>query len=142
MVIILFLIAKLALYTMWCWFGFRLLAPTRRNAPVIALGFGALRIIVGFALGLAWTYLVGHVAPNEELSRIGFDPFVFIIGFLPLRLLQWSGISLLIRIGTGRYSIIGAGVTDWLWRLGGVAISFLGDVIALILYVGVVGVIC
>lgn len=141
MVIILFIIAKLALYTLWCWFGFRLLAPSRKNAPFIALGFAALRIVIGFALGFAWLYWVRSVAPNEELSRIGFDPLVFIFGFLPLRLVQWSGISLLIRIGTGRLSLLG-GIRDWLWRLGGVAISFLGDVIGLVLYIGVVGVIC
>ncbi|MGH9905342.1 MAG: hypothetical protein ACRD8U_07135 [Pyrinomonadaceae bacterium] len=108
MVIILFIIAKLALYTFWCWFGIRLLTSRRKNAPAIAFGLACLRLVLGFALGIAWAYSVSFVAPNEEYSRIGFDPLTFIIGFLVLRLLLWSGMSLLIRIGTG-------GTRFWGW---------------------------
>jgi hypothetical protein len=142
MIVILFIIAKLALYTFWCWYGIRLLAPSRKNAPAIAFGLASLRVALGFALGLGWGFALASVAPSDEYSRLGFDPLTFFIGFLFLRLLQWSGISLLIRLGTGRLSVLGAGVADWLWRLGGVGLSFAGDVMGVVLYVGVVGVIC
>jgi hypothetical protein len=89
MVILLFITAKLALYTFWCWYGIRLLAPSRGNAPAVA-----------------------------------------------------SGVPSLIRVGTGRRSLLGAGAADWLWRLGGVGLSFVGDVAGLVGWVGFVGVIC
>lgn len=142
MIIIFFIVAKLVLYTFWCWYGIRLLAPARRNAVPIALGLASLRLVVGFVLGLAWLYSIGSVAPSDEYSRLGFDPLTFGIGFLLFRFLQWSGISLLITWGTQRFSLWGAGIADWLWRLGGVGLSFLGDVAAIVLYVGVFGVIC
>ena len=142
MIILLFITAKLALYTFWCWFGIRLLAPSRRNAPAVAFGLACLRLLIGFALGVAWAYSVSSVAPSAEYSRLGFDPATFIIGFLVLRLLVWSGISLLIRMGTGRVSLLGAGIRDWLWRLGGVGLSFLGDIMGLAGWIGVGGLIC
>ncbi len=142
MIIIFFIVAKLALYTFWCWYGIRLLAPARRNAAPLALGLASLRLVVGFVLELAWVYSIGSVAPSDDYSRLGFDPLTFGIGFLLLRFLQWSGISLLIMWGTPRFSLQGAGIADWLWRLGGVGLSFLGDGVAIVLYVGVFGIIC
>ena len=142
MIILLFIIAKLALYTFWCWYGIRLLAPSRRNQTAIAFGLACVRLVVGFALGVAWAYSISFVAPSAEYSRLGFDPFTFIIGFLVLRLFVWSGMSLLIRTGTGKFSVLGADIADWLWRLGGVGLSFIGDVLGLAGWIGVVGIIC
>ena len=136
------MIAKLALYTFWCWYGIRLLAPSHRNQTAVAFGLACLRLVVGFALGVAWAYSVSLLAPSDEYSRLGFDPLTFIVGFLVLRLLLWSGISFLIRRRTGRPSLLGVGSADWLWRLGGVGLSFIGDVLGLAGWVGVVGIIC
>ena len=144
MIILLFIIAKLALYTLWCWYGIRLLAPPRRSETALALAFAlaCLRLAVGFALGVAWASSISFVAPSVEYSRLGFDPSAFIIGFLVLRLLLWSGLSSLIRIRTGRPSLLGVGVADWLWRLGGVGLSFLGDLAVLAGWISIAGVIC
>jgi hypothetical protein len=142
MIILLFIIAKLALYTLWCWYGIRLLAPSRRNAMTVAFGLACVRLVVGFALGLAWAYSISFVAPSAEYSRLGFDPFTFILGFFVLRLLVWSGISFLIRRHTGRPSLLGASIADWLWRLGGVGLSFIGDVFGLAGWIAGVGIIC
>lgn len=141
--IVLFFLGKVAIYTFWCWYGVRLLAPTRRYlAAPIALGLAVLRIVVGLVLGFAWGYAASYVAPNEELSRIGFDPLTFIFGFMVLRLLQWSGISWLITWGTEQQAIIWSNIKDWSWRFGGVGISFVGDIFGLILYLGFVGIVC
>ena len=143
MPIVLFFAGKIAIYTLWCWYGVRLLAPSRREkASAIALGLAFLRIAVGLVMGFAWGFAASYVAPNEELTRVGFDPFVFIFGFLVLRLVQWSGIAWLITLGTEHQSLLGLSVADWLWRLGGVGISFAGDVFGLILYLGFVGIVC
>ena len=142
MIILLFIIAKLALYTFWCWYGIHLLAPLRRNRAAVAFGLAGVRLVVGFALGVAWAYSIRLVAPSAEYSRLGFDPLIFIIGFFVLRLLLWSGISFLIRMRTSRPSLLGVGIADWLWRLGGVGLSFIGDVMGLAGWIGVVGIIC
>ena len=119
MPIVLFFVGKVAIYSFWCWFGVRLLAPARRHAAApIGLGLAILRIVVGLVLGFTWGLAASYVAPNEELSRVGFDPFVFVIGFLVLRLIQWSGISWLITWGTEQQFLLLTGVKDWLWRLG------------------------
>jgi hypothetical protein len=140
--ILLFIIAKLGLYTLWCWYGIRLLAPSRRNATAVAFGLACVRLVVGLALGMTWAYLISFLAPSAEYNRLGFDPFTFMVGLLGLRLLLWSAMSVLIRIGTGRLYLLGAGIADWLWRLGGVGLSFIGDALGLVGWVGVVGIIC
>src|SRR5262245_12862951 len=139
MIVILFIVIKLILYTFWCWYGIRLLAPFRKRAPAIAFGLALARLIVGFALGLAWTYSVHFLVPSREYSRLGFDPVTFIVGLFVLRLLLWSGMSYLIKMPTGKLSLLRVSGKDWLWRLGGVGLSFLADVGALF---GVVGTIC
>ena len=141
-IVVLFIMAKFTIYFFWCRYGIHLLAPARRNATAVALGLACVRVLVGFALGLLWAYSIPAIAPNTEYSRLGFDPLIFIIGFLVLRLLLWSGISVLIRIGTGRLSPLGVGMADWLWRLGGVGISFIGDIAAVAGWIGIIGVIC
>jgi hypothetical protein len=37
---------------------------------------------------------------------------------------------------------LGDSVRSWLWRFGGVMISFVGDIMGLILYLGFVGIVC
>ena len=141
--IVLFFVGKIAIYTAWCWYGVRLLAPTRRHSALpIGLGLAVVRIGVGLVLGFAWTYAASYVAPSEELSRVGFDPFAFVTGFLVLRLVQWSGIAWLITLGTPQQSLLGLNLKNWSWRFGGVAMSFAGDVLGLILYLGFVGIVC
>lgn len=141
--LVLFFVGKIAIYSLWCWYGVRLLAPSRReSAPKIAVGLAVLRIAVGLVVGFAWLAVVGYVAPNEELTRAGFDPPAFIFGFLILRVIQWSGISWLITLGTEQHSLLGISLTDWLWRFGGVVVSFAGDIFGLILYLGFVGIVC
>lgn len=143
MPIVLFFIGKIAVYTFWCSYGVRLLAPARRNLALpIGLGLAVLRIVVGLLLGLTWTYVARYVAPNEEVGRVGFDPFTFIFGFLVLRLLQWSGISWAITLRTPQEFLLGVDFKDWLWRFGGVGISFVGDIFGVILYLGLVGIVC
>lgn len=143
MPVVLFFVGKIAIYTFYCWFGVRLLAPTRRHAALpIGLGLAVLRIIVGLVVGFGWSFIASYVAPNEESSRLGFDLFTFIMGFLVLRLVQWSVIAWLITLGTPQEALIVVSLQNWLWRLGGVGISFLGDVFALVLYLGFVGIVC
>ena len=141
--IVLFFLGKIFVYTLWCWFGMGLLAPGKReSAPALAVGLAVLRIVVGLVLGFAWGFAASYVAPNEELSRVGFDPVVFIFGFLILRLVQWSGIAWLITWGTKQQALLWSSGRDWLWRFGGVGISSAGDVFGLILYLSLVGVVC
>ena len=66
MIIILFVGAKHALYNFWCWYGLRLLAPSRGSAPAVAFGLACVRLISGFALGVAWAYSISLVAPSAE----------------------------------------------------------------------------
>ena len=142
MPIVLFFVAKLVIYTAWCWYGIRLLAPSRLDsAPALAFGLAILRIVAGLIIGFAWGFVASYLFPNEELSRLGFDPLTFLGGFLVLRLVQWSGIALLIQLGTGQSPLWITG-TDLAWRFGGVGISFAGDVFGLILYLGFVGIVC
>jgi hypothetical protein len=139
---VLFFIGKIAIYTFWCWFGVRLLAPRRQDsALLIGLGLAILRIAVGLVVGLAWGFMASNLAPSEEFSRLGVDPSTFIFGFLILRLVQWTGIAWLITLGMPQ-SELGDSVRSWLWRFGGVMISFVGDLMGLILYLGFVGIVC
>jgi hypothetical protein len=92
-----------------------------------------MRIAVGFALGLGLTYAVRSAAPSDAFSRPGFDPLGFLLTFLILRFIEWSAFSLIIRWADGSLALAGSG-RDWLWRLGGVALSFFGDVVAVLVW--------
>ena len=133
---------KLAVYSLWCWYGMRLLAPLRHASAPRAFGLALARIALGFVLGFVWALLLKKLTPFTEYSRLGFNPAVFLGGLLVLRWLVWSVVSYLIRLPRGVLSPLGVNRADWLWRLGGVGFSFLADILVLVGVIGVGGIVC
>ena len=133
---------KVALYFLWCWFGIRLLTPQRSASLLRAFAFALARLALGFVLGWGWSLLLAWLTTDSEYTRLGFAPAHFLIGILVLRWLVWSLVSYLIRLPSGALSPFGVRRADWLWRLGGVGLSFLADILVLVGAVGVYGIVC
>ena len=135
-----YIVVKLGVYALWCWYGIRLLTPWRKASAPMAFGFALVRMAIGFVLGYFWSSWLHD--PSSEYSRLGFDPKVFLAGLIILRWLVWSLVSFLIRLPQGAPSPLGVSRADWLWRLGGVGLSYLADVLVLVGLVGVGGIVC
>jgi hypothetical protein len=109
---------KLVAYAGWCLFGLRLAAP---DAPLSArlwlraLGFGALRWLIGLGLGIVLFF-----AFATESHRVWT---LYVQVYVPVRLLEWGVIGLFLfqpamRLRAGRW---------YAWVAGGVLLSFATD---------------
>lgn len=121
---------KLLAYAGWCWVGLRTLTPARPEGRR-ALSYGALRLLLGLVLGTGFVALLATFAP--ERNRLGVSPLALVVGFVALRFVEWAVVGLLLtRSAWSARDVAGAGIGVWLWRAGGVGVSFATDVGALL----------
>jgi hypothetical protein len=116
--VIAYAIVKYLLYSLWCYVGLRMLAAhsaTWRSA----LGFGALRWLLGLVLGLIVFLAVGSV------NRSSLAVLYFAI-YTPLRVFEWTVMTwLMLRHQAG--VPIRARLA---WVLGGIVVSFATDAVS------------
>jgi hypothetical protein len=113
---ILYAITKLGAYCLWCWVGVRLLSGVPATARR-AIGFGAIRWMLGLGFGVAAGIAIGSISA-DSVARLYFATYI------PLRLIEWSIMAALVG---GAPRGIPTSATTWLWLLGGVAVSFASD---------------
>lgn len=106
---------KLLGYTAWCTLGVRLFDREHRNRIELGFLFGAMRLVIGLAAGLAvrvasWSMTYPH---RHSL------PIYFAI-FVPLTALEWLLVDVLLRREPFTWR-------DLAWIAGGVAISLAAD---------------
>ncbi len=139
LVLVLYFNIKFMLYTLWCWLGFYWLNPVRKSMGM-ALGFGLLRLVAGFILGLGLVGLLTQVASAR--NRLGINLNSYWVSLILLRWLEWSGISYLIQLPIKSLSILGRGNKDKLWRVGGMVISFVSDLFVIGGTISIFGIPC
>ena len=115
---IVYAIVKYIGYSLWCYAGLRLLAgQTTPLRP--ALGFGAVRWLLGLGLGLMVFVASGSV-DRSSLAVLYFGIYT------PLRLFEWTVMTWLMLRGrpdTSPRARIA-------WVLGGVLVSFATDAVS------------
>jgi hypothetical protein len=121
--------AKFIAYCVWCYVGLRLFRSGDKLSIPRALGYGTVRFAMGFLFGIA-IFFIGSMVVQLPGTGLSESFVTYLAAYVPVRWIEWTIMSVLILPGRGYLSewIVGAGRTDRLWRLGGIAISCLADI--------------
>jgi hypothetical protein len=114
MAYLIYVLAKLAGYTGWCWLGLRFWRPGSA-APLPALRFGVLRLLIGIVAGVSIFFLI----PADAHGLL----WKYIAIYTPVRMMEWLIVALIIRRTSASRAIF---PVLW-WCLGGIVVSFLAD---------------
>lgn len=136
-VLALYFAAKGAAYCGWCGLGARLFRPAATSVLGLALGLGALRLLLGLLFGVA--IFLGSAFAVAGLDEAGASPtlamgLAYLGVYVPVRWIEWGIVELLLRApapSAGRFLGRFLGGTDGTgraWRGGGIVISCLADV--------------
>jgi hypothetical protein len=112
-------LVKFFSYSLWCLLGLYLLAPSRVS-PWRALGYGALRWLLGLFFGVVVAIALGSVS-SESVGALYFGVYV------PLRVIEWAIMAYLIHQGFSVWRSPARNARVWLWVLGGIIVSFASD---------------
>ena len=120
---------KFLAYSAWCYFGLRIFQAQVSRPFGRAIGYGVVRLLLGFFFGILIYFLssavITAVAPGLPENLIAY-----LAVYVPVRWIEWTIMAFLILPGpqSGSQWIAGIGRTDRLWRLGGIAISCVADI--------------
>ena len=121
---------KLAIYSAWCWLALRFIASTPPSWKR-AMAHGVLRIALGLVLGFSLVVAVGWIAPAS--NRLGLSAMPLLVLVAPMRYLEWSVVGmLLLRRERNLRGLFAGPARLHAWRVGGVVLSFLTDVGAIL----------
>ena len=125
----LYLVIKLLAYCVWCFVGLRMFQPAAKLLPARAIGFGVLRLFMGFFFGIA-IYFLGSLSLTLLGSGLPQNVITYVLVYVPVRWIEWSIMSAILAAGVARNSawFIGWNARDRYWRLGGILISCLADI--------------
>jgi len=115
---IVYAIVKYLVYSLWCYVGLRMFGG-RITSPGTALGFGAVRWLLGLGLGIVVFFAVGSI------DRSGLAVLYFAI-YTPLRVLEWTVMTWLML----RQHPPASASARIAWVLGGIVISFATDAVS------------
>ena len=115
---IVYAIAKYLVYSLWCYVGLRMLGGQRTSVRP-ALGFGAVRWLLGLGFGIVVFLAMGSV------DRSSLAVLYFAI-YTPLRILEWTVMTWLML----RQHPPASATARIAWVLGGIVISFTTDAVS------------
>ena len=111
----LYILAKFAAYTAWCFLGIRLFARSRGFG--LALIYGGARLLMGVGIGL-FIFLAALSMNNATRDA----PLTYAAIYVPTRVLEWTAMFFIIRRGGTSFG------RACLWVLDGILISCLADI--------------
>jgi hypothetical protein len=125
-----YFVLKYLAYSFWCWMGLKML---RKEPPerAKALAFGALRVFLGFTLGLFIWAMSTKVAASVGTDRATAQIAAYLGVYVPVRWFEWSLIASLVERSPLAF-LVPRTRNSLLFRLGGIAVSCLADVPMLI----------
>jgi hypothetical protein len=122
-------------YAAWIYVGLSVFGRGQRHHVPLALGLGALRLLMGLGFGIV-IWLAGS-AVFQGVSEIsdGSSSLVpsittYLAVYVPVRWIEWGIFEVLLNreSRSARGFFLGAGSRTRRWRLGGIAISCLADI--------------
>jgi len=124
----LYFVVKLIAYCAWCYVGLRLFKPTATLLPAKAIGFGILRLFMGFFFGIL-IYFLSSALITHIGAGLPENTITYLSVYVPVRWIEWSIMSVLLRNGQSDSSFIfGEANRDRYWRVGGILVSCLADI--------------
>jgi len=132
--VVLYIAVKLLAYFCWVYFGLQLFRGDQ--SPLRAAAYALFRLFLGFLFGLVIFFLLSLFSP--VLGAIPMQSvFAYLLIYVPVRWVEWMIMATLLNPNhlSFEQAVTGAGRSDRLWRLGGIAISCIADV-PIILFLG------
>jgi hypothetical protein len=125
----LYFVIKLLAYCIWCFIGLRLLQHAARLLLARAIGFGVLRLFMGFFFGIL-IYFLSSALITHIGAGLPENTITYVLVYVPVRWIEWSIMSAILygdSKATGTW-FLGWNARDRYWRLGGIAISCIADI--------------
>jgi hypothetical protein len=108
-----YVLGKFIGYTIWCGVGVAIGNNRWRNIAMGGLGYGGIRLLLGFILGtLAAVPYASLMLGNQRLG--------YLLIFIPMRIFEWSLMAKLIKKREGI-------TVSRSWIIGGIVVSFVID---------------
>jgi len=125
----LYFVIKLLAYCIWCFIGLRLFQPGAKLMPARAIGWGLLRLFMGFFFGIL-IYFVSSALITHIGAGLPENAITYLAVYVPVRWIEWSIMSAILNRDSKANSpwFFGWNGRDRYWRLGGIAISCLADI--------------
>ena len=124
---------KGAAYCGWCGVGVNRFRPASTRRVGLALGLGALRLVMGFVFGVGIFFASAFAVAGLDESGVGVTAamvLAYLGVYVPVRWVEWALIEAILH--TPARSLAGftrgGDRASRTWRLGGIAISCLADV--------------
>ncbi len=117
LLLLLYVLVKFAAYTAWCALALRILDGRGPHDVRGALLWGALRLLLGVAVGLF--IFVAALSMNNATRNA---PLTYVAIYIPVRIAEWLLMDVLIRRRAFAWT------RDLAWIAGGVVISSLADI--------------
>jgi len=135
----LYFVVKLIAYCFWCYVGLRLFQPAAKLLPLRGIGFGILRLFMGFFFGIL-IYLLSSALITHIGAGLPENTITYIAVYVPIRWIEWSIMAALLLRGLTSTSpwILGSNPRDRYWRFGGILISCLADIPLIVSLGGVI----
>ena len=111
---VIYVLIKLACYTVWCWLGLRLWQTTSSGWRA-ATGFGLLRLGIGTVFGVSIFFMI-PVQADDVLWK-------YLTIYTPVRLVEWLIMAWILRRNLQPKNL----VTTLGWCAGGILVSFVAD---------------
>jgi hypothetical protein len=125
----LYFVVKLIAYCVWCYVGLRMFQPQARLLPAKSIGFGVLRLFMGFFFGIL-IYFLSSALITHIGAGLPENTITYLAVYVPVRWIEWSIMAAILYRGATRpYPwFLGEKSRDRYWRLGGILISCLADI--------------
>jgi hypothetical protein len=136
--ILAFFAIKLVAYTAWCLLALRTLRGRAANDLAEAAGYGVARVLIGLVLGFVLVTMMPTIAPAPNRARFSIP--VYLLALALVRVFEWLAIGGMILANAAVPTPSLAARTAWI--AGGVGLSFLTDILALAIGIGLEGVPC
>jgi hypothetical protein len=128
---------KYLAYSAWMLWGLRLFSDRAGLRRALLLGFVRSCMGIGFgALIFVFSLLVLAAASSLNQGMVAVQVLVYLSVYVPIRWLEWGIMEVIVRRGhKGGGLLLGYDGRGRLWRLGGIAVSCLADLV-LVLQLG------
>src|SRR5438132_89788 len=95
----LYFVVKLIAYCVWCYVGLRLFQSEAKVLPAKAIGFGILRLFMGFFFGIL-IYFLSSALITHIGAGLPENTITYIAVYVPIRWIEWSIMAAILYRGT------------------------------------------
>jgi hypothetical protein len=132
-----YFLTKFLAYSFWMWYGLGRVGRAHAGRIPIALMYGFARLSMGLGIGLfiwlAGSWMTAKLFEAMPERRLLAEVLTYAAVYVPIRWIEWAVFDLVIdsHARTVRGFLFGPTAGSRAWRLGGILISCLADIVVI-----------